>query len=299
MIKMLRTAAAAGLMAVAVSSQAAVVFSDTFTAPGAGGNPAGYYYFAGHTAEQTFAGTGLTEVDRMTLTLRLVGDQNYATENLGLTFSLNGTDIGSTLYAAGVDDDKNLDFSFTALDSASGDWTVKMRVTTPVCSGCGAVQMGRENPMSLFGSTAVPEPATLAMVGIALLGMGVSRRRSAQPTEARAHSRRAAQCTWEKNPPLLNRSTTSCRSWALRVCSTNSISMFWVGSELRARLCCTSSMLVPATATTPPWWARVRPGRCGLRRGCAPVGGVRTMPRWMIAASSGPRSAGGQTDLDQ
>ena len=179
MIKMLRTAAAAGLMAVAVSSQAAVVFSDTFTAPGAGGNPAGYYYFAGHTAEQTFAGTGLTEVDRMTLTLRLVGDQNYATENLGLTFSLNGTDIGSTLYAAGVDDDKNLDFSFTALDSASGDWTVKMRVTTPVCAGCGAVQMGRENPMSLFGSTAVPEPATLAMVGIALLGMGVSRRRSA------------------------------------------------------------------------------------------------------------------------
>jgi hypothetical protein len=59
----------------------------------------------------------------------------------------------------------------------AGDWTLLMDVTTPVCSGCGAVQFGSSDPLELIGSS-VPEPASLVLVGLALTGLAAARRRA-------------------------------------------------------------------------------------------------------------------------
>jgi hypothetical protein len=161
----------------ATSAATASVFNANFDAAGTGGN-GGYYYFVGHQASETYLATGLTSVDELTLTLNLTGAKNYASQALGFTFSLNNVVIGTTTYGVGDESSHALDFNFGAISSLSGDWTLLMAVSTQVCSGCGAVEFGTDNPLGVIENQEVPEPASIALMGLGLAGLCLRRRRS-------------------------------------------------------------------------------------------------------------------------
>jgi hypothetical protein len=170
--------ALAGVSILASSAASAATYSSNFSAMGSGGT-GGYYFFIGHTASQTFNGTGLASASGLELNLNGLDNGNYVTESLTLTFQLNGNTVGSTTYNPGDSADRQLNFSFADIVSASTDYTLYAFVSGPVCSGCGAVQFGSNNPFTLT-SGAVPEPASWAMMigGFALAGAAMRRRQS-------------------------------------------------------------------------------------------------------------------------
>jgi hypothetical protein len=154
-------------------------YSDNFTNVGTEGYPggAGFFFFIGDNASQTFS-TGLTSVDEVQLQLNLGENGNYASQDLGLTLSVNGTDVGSTTYSVGDQSSHSLDFTFGPLASGTGDWTLDLRVTTPVCSGCGAVQFGTYAPMTLISNVPEPETYALMLAGLGFLGFAARRRKN-------------------------------------------------------------------------------------------------------------------------
>ena len=181
-MRMLKTLALVGASVLASSAASAATFSSNFSALGTGGN-SGFYYFLGHEASQTFAGTGLSSASGLELSLFGIDGGNYASQPLTLSFELNGTAIGSTTYNPGQSADRVLNFSFADIASVSTDFTLRAFVSGPVCSGCGAVQFGSQNPFTLTsGNNAVPEPASWAMMigGFALAGGAMRRRQAAR-----------------------------------------------------------------------------------------------------------------------
>ncbi len=158
------------------ASFATPIFSTNYTAPSTGGASGNYYYFVGHNASETFTSTGLMTAEQVLLTLN--PNANATTQPLGFTFYLNSIEIGSYTFPLSYDiTPAVLDFTFPTLTSASGDWTLAMNVTTPVCGGCGSVRFSSTNPLSIVG--AVPEPTTLALMGLGLAGIGWKRRKAA------------------------------------------------------------------------------------------------------------------------
>ncbi len=171
---------AIGIFLLSANANAVITYDADFSNAATGGG-GGWYYFDPHQATQTFISTGLDYVDQLQLTLN--SDVVGITELLGFTFYLNGFEIGSYDYSPGDSAGASyLDFSFASQYSASSDWTLLMDVTTPVCSGCGSLRFETSNPLTLIdnedsGGT-VPAPATLALMGLGLVGFGLSRRRS-------------------------------------------------------------------------------------------------------------------------
>ena len=162
------------------------IYVDNFSAAGTGGvvpvppSPA-YYFFIGHNASQTYTATGLTTVDAVDLTVTPVagccGSFNYASQPIGFTFYLNGFAIGTSTWNPGDSSAHVLNFLFASQLSGTTDWTLLMAVTQPVCSGCGAIVFGTDNPLQLTG-TAVPEPAALVLLGTGLMALAVRMRRA-------------------------------------------------------------------------------------------------------------------------
>ena len=138
----------------------------------------GYYFFIGDTASQSYVGTGLSSVIGLDLNLNSGENGNNVSQPLTLTFQVNGVNIGTTTYNPGDAVGRNLSFGFGSIVSGTTNYTLTALVSGPVCSGCGALQFGSENPFTLRGlQGAVPEPSTWAMMlmGFGAIGYGVRR----------------------------------------------------------------------------------------------------------------------------
>ena len=168
-----KIALAASLASTGMASGAyAATFSDNFSNLGTQGYPdgGGYYFFIGDQASQNFSGTGLSSVSSFGITLSAGLLNNYAIEPLELTFSINGIDVGATTFNPGEMLPRALSFSFAPIAGLGTDYLLSAYVTQPVCDGCGAVQIGTDNPFTLNGAGGVvPEPAAWSLL---ILGFG-------------------------------------------------------------------------------------------------------------------------------
>ncbi len=175
------------ILSAAMTAEAAGIYNGNFSAAGTQGSPAdpGYYFFIGDNASQTFAGTGLNTVDQISLTLNFGPGGVDVDTPLVLGFRFGGASsvpIGFLTYNPLVSTVQTLnvnlsDVSLTPFQSSSGDWTLSMFVSTPVCSGCGAVHFSIDNPLTLTSNASVPVPGSLALLGLGLLVFAVPRKR--------------------------------------------------------------------------------------------------------------------------
>jgi hypothetical protein len=141
--------------------------------------PDRYFFFDGSHVDETYSGTGLSSAS--TLDLDIFYSQNSSQE-LGFTVSLNGTDVGTWSIPAGVGgpSEANLAYSFAPIAADPGDtFTVGLRVTEPVCVGCGNVDLNETfgSTVSISGAGGVPEPAAWAIMLTGFAGMGAALRR--------------------------------------------------------------------------------------------------------------------------
>ncbi len=175
---LLMAGSAAAMVPTAADAQS---YSSNFSNLATQGDGAGFYYFTGQSALQMFNGTGLTSVNQFELNLIGGSNGNYVTQPLGLTFQINGVTVGTTTYNPGDAANRLLNFSFGSIGSASTNYTLSAFVSTPVCNGCGALQLSERNPFTLSNGNAVPEPATWAMMllGFGMMGFAVRRSRKA------------------------------------------------------------------------------------------------------------------------
>lgn len=164
-----------------VPAQADVI-TGTFGPPGfnwvhpSGNATPNHIWVTGDEWGQTFTGTGLPNATDMALSIFI--DDNILTAGnvLSLDVLVNGIDVGDIDIASGITGQQDYIFSFASI---LGDaFAIEMVAKNTIPGGEGSVSMAADNERSrFFLSSAVPEPATIVLCGIALLGASLTRRR--------------------------------------------------------------------------------------------------------------------------
>jgi len=139
----------------------------------------GYFWTSvrGDMVEETFAGTGLASVVQLDLDIEVVENLLATGAQVDWDVRVNGTSVGSfTVFdtdGAGV---RNESFTFAAIAGA-GTYTVGMHVSNIVADGAGSISLAKNGNSSMTLHDPVPEPASMAALGLGTLAL-IRRRRA-------------------------------------------------------------------------------------------------------------------------
>lgn len=140
-----------------------------------------YFFQDNHYVSEQFSSTGLTEVNSLALhlgvSLNILRDAGF----VNFDVLLNGNDVGDIAFTDNTGTGF-FDFLFN-FDPIAGvgvgndDYTIMLDETNTVPFGDGSISFDRVSSNATLTAASVPEPGTLALVGLSLAGFAFSRRK--------------------------------------------------------------------------------------------------------------------------
>lgn len=139
-----------------------------------------FFFNPGHSVNETFVGTGITAATQLDLGLDLNWNNLFDSAFVDFNVLLNSILVGTFTFNEG-DSLGVYNFSFLfAPIVGNGTYNIRLDVTNTVPGGDGSVGFSETNSTAtIIGDAQVPAPATLALFGLGLVGLGWSRRKKA------------------------------------------------------------------------------------------------------------------------